>query len=134
MAAFEPDFAGVSRFCARAGLVHKVNRALGAVAVFHRVLDRDAPIFVGAAGWQLTFEIRLPFFVPRERRLAVAERLPALPRGARGAWELRAGTVLYRTTLPAPGRVADEAAAAALDDVRAHAAAAAKELWASSKA
>ncbi|HKA91241.1 MAG TPA: hypothetical protein VKE22_26450 [Haliangiales bacterium] len=133
-AAFQADVAGLAGFCARAGLVHKVNRALGVVAVFHRVLDRDAPIFVGAAGWQLAFEIRLPFYVPAGRRPAVAERLAGLPRGARGAWELRAGTVVYRTALPATTGVTDEAATAALDDVRAHAAAAAKELEALARA
>src|SRR5262249_44526099 len=55
-------------------------------------------------------------------------------RGAGGVWELRAGTVVYRTALRATTGVTDEAATAALDDVRAHAAAAAKELEALARA
>jgi hypothetical protein len=133
MAAFEPDFGGLAAFCARAGLVHKVNPSVGAVAVFHRLLDRDAPILLGSAGFQVSFEIRLPFSVPEARRPAVAERLGALPRGPRGAWTLRAGTVVYRTTLFALSGVTDETASAALDEVRAHAAAAAKDLQALSQ-
>ena len=107
-----------------AGLVHKVNRQIGVLALFHRLLDRDAPLFVRISDWNVVIEIAMPFSVRPARRDEVAERVAALGSG----WALRGNTIVYSSHIYGLGGLSDDAMAAALDDVRDRAAAAAKEL------
>jgi len=124
MARFAADIDGLRGFCRRAGLVHKINREIGVLALFHRVLDRDAPLFVRIADWNVVIEIAMPFAVRPARRDEVSARVAALGPG----WELRGNTVVYSSRIYGLGGLSDEAMAAELDDVRDRAAAAAREL------
>jgi hypothetical protein len=126
---FAADIDGLREYCRRAGLVHKVNRQIGVLAVFHRLLDRDAPLFVRVVDWNVVIEIAMPFSVRPGRRDEVAARVAALGPG----WELRGNTIVYSSRIYGLGGLSDEAMTAALDDVRDRAAAAAKELEALSQ-
>ena len=123
-ARFAADIDGLREFCRRGGLVHKVNRQIGVLALFHRLLDRDAPMFVRVVDWSVVIEIAMPFSVRPGRRDQVAARMAVLGQG----WELRGNTIVYASRVYGLGGLSDQAMAAALDDVRDRAAAAAREL------
>jgi hypothetical protein len=99
--------------CERCGLVFKTHEDTGQIALLHRVLDEDAPIyFVPHAGRGLvSCALPLPFRVPADRMAAVTEAANRLNgAGAAGCWalDLETGELSFRMTLPAHGAEYDD--------------------------
>lgn len=98
----------LSDLCARHGLVCKANHETGELAILHRVLDEDAPLFVvpHADRNVVAFELPLPFRVPAARVPYIGEAITRLNAAAvLGAWRLdvETGELAFRVALPAYG-------------------------------
>jgi hypothetical protein len=107
------SFEGLRSLCQRHGLVFKLNHDTEQIAVLHRVLDEDAPLYlVPDPGRSMAaFVLPLPFRVPADRRVAVGEAVTRLNRAAAiGAWvlDLESGELGFRVTLPVFGAAYDD--------------------------
>ena len=135
MSGFALSVDGLQSLCQRRGLEFKVNEDRRQIAVLHRVLGEDAPLYVTphAGRSMVSFALPLPFRVPAGRLGFVGEAVMRLnAAAAMGAWVLdhASGEVAFRTTLPAFGaeytddgvlfviRVVTSAVAAAAADLR----------------
>ena len=103
----------LASLCARLGLVFKVNEDTGQIAVLHRILDEDTPLYITPlAGRSLVaFALPLPFRVPADRRGAVIEAAARLNRASGvGCWVVdgETGELSFRMTLPVHGAEYDD--------------------------
>jgi hypothetical protein len=110
---FALGFDSLRSLCERRGLPFKTNEDTGQIALLHRVLDEDAPMYlVPHAGRGLvSCVLPLPFRVPAGRLAAVAEAANRLNRaGCAGCWalDLDTGELSFRVTLPAHGAEYDD--------------------------
>lgn len=110
---FTLGFDSLRSLCERRGLAFKTHEDTGQIALLHRVLDEDAPIYlVPHAGRGLvSCVLPLPFRVPADRRAAVGEAATRLNRaGCAGCWalDLETGELSFRMTLPAHGAAYDD--------------------------
>ncbi|HEX3766585.1 MAG TPA: YbjN domain-containing protein [Kofleriaceae bacterium] len=110
---FTLGFDSLRSLCERCGLAFKANEDTEQIALLHRVLDEDAPMYlVPHAGRGLvSCVLPLPFRVPAERRAAVGEAATRLnAAGCAGCWTLDAGSgeLSFRMTLAAHGVAYDD--------------------------
>jgi len=110
---FALGFDSLRSLCERCGLAFKTNEDTGQIAVLHRVLEQDAPIYlVPHAGRALvSCVLPLPFRVPPDRMAAVGEAAMRLnAAGCAGCWTLDpgSGALSFRVTLAAHGVAYDD--------------------------
>ena len=113
VAGFALSFASLQSLCQRRGLLHKVNDDTEQIAVLHRVLDEDAPLYlIPYPGRNIaTIVLPLPFRAPAARLAAVSEAVTRLNRAAfAGTWQLdlETGEIAFRIALPLLGAEYDD--------------------------
>lgn len=113
MPRFALGFDSLRSLCERRGLPFKTHDDTGQIALLHRVLDEDAPLYlVPHAGRGLvSVVLPLPFRVPVDRWAAVGEAVIRLNGAAcAGCWalDLDTGELSFRMTLPVHGAEYDD--------------------------
>jgi hypothetical protein len=113
MAPYALRFDTLRSLCERRGLAFKTNEDTGQIAVLHRILDEDAPLYITplAGRGLVAFALPLPFRVPADRREAVLEAAARLNRASGvGCWVVddETGELSFRMTLPVHGAAYDD--------------------------
>jgi hypothetical protein len=119
MTRFALGFESLRSLCERRGLPFKTHEDTGQIALLHRVLDEDAPMYlVPHAGRALvSVVLPVPFRVPADRRAAVAEAVNRLNVAAcAGCWALDLGAEVEA----AHGRAAGTQERAGVQQIRRH--------------
>ena len=106
-------FDTLQALCQRHELPHKANLDSGQIAILHRILDHDAPLYAVPRTGRgvVAFVLPLPFRVPAERAAAIGEAIARLNAAAAlVAWVLDAATgeLAVRVALPVHGAAYDD--------------------------
>jgi len=101
-------FEHLEDLCRRRGLPFKTNEDTGQIALLHRILDEDAPLYLipHPGRGMVSFVVPLPFRVPAARYPFITEAAARLHHAScMGTWvlELATGELSFRVTLPVHG-------------------------------
>jgi hypothetical protein len=108
MSRFPLTLENLRALCQRQDLACKINEGTGQIALLHRILDEDAPLYIipHPGRGMVSFALPLPFRVPLDRLALVAEAANRLHRASRlGTWvvDLETGELRFGVTLPTHG-------------------------------